>query len=333
MRAIKLRNLKVVFIGTGNLTKALIQALLNSGLQTEQITVVARATSDLSWFEGFQLMYHTQFSKIDHDATHIFLTVDPEGAGYALSGLKSAGLEVNGGYKILSFVPGIMPEMVSDVLNDVKHRVIIARCNTAISYGKQFGLVYANDNSGLLDHIGEVFLKEEFSEESMISASLLTGCHCVAARMAAKELEFSLPQYVTYINRLVGSNRLYKSMFTTQGDNLYFTKKYIDIILKILRQNFFYSFDEGRDHILMTFVNTVKTLGHMTERGIGMPDPSIVLQNTTIGAEELKNIKDPSHLLSYDFLDQNVFMPFYDRVIEGSYGVVRNSMEQMKIAS
>lgn len=319
---------RVVIIGSGNLAKAIIQRLLSKGFKSDQIFIIVRPGSNVSWFDGFNFSTSETFSDVDgFDPTHIILAVDATATGYALNGLQNANLNQLGGYRIISFIPGLKSEQISNAISGVHHRPIIARANTNMAFGENYGLISVDQNTSLIEYLAVPFIEKiDKVESSIFSISFMNGLNCTAIPMFAEDLQMSIPQYLGMISMLSGSQQLRKQLI--RGSELNFTKKFMETVVTVFTKNFDYSLEDSRDRVLLTFIDSVKTLKSMSEKGIGGDNPVAVLKNTSIGAKRFEKISNPTHLCSYDFMWNEIFLPFKQE-IDNSYKIVSSSIRSM----
>lgn len=324
MISIKKEKYCTAIIGNGAMSESLVMGQLNSGFKNHQILVISRSNSDTSSIAKMGVSVSNDFSDIAKiNPTHIILAVDKSAAGYALLGLKNAGLNEKWGYKIISLIPGLSTRKTGKILGGIRHRTILARPNIGIRFNRSLGSISVSEESGLMEYLGCVEVEEDFKkvENSIFSNSFLTGCNIPAIDILAQELELSLGQYINRIISLASSQQLYKSL--SIGSEMYMTSKYISTITDVFSKQFNYRRDDFRDVAIATFMNSIKIMKEVMENDL--PDSPGTLIKANIGTDYLSKISNKSHLTSYDFMWNEVFAPFKAE-IDDSYKIVNESI-------
>lgn len=141
-----MKKLIIAFLGNGKLTKVFVLGFLRSGYKPEQIIVIGRESSDLSFFEN--LGVRTSRDILDAQGVpNILIMVTPKSIGEQLMRMRQLKIKKpymrkkkNGNFltivpqRIISFVSGTNPLTVANFLGIDKRCITKATSNTNVEY-------------------------------------------------------------------------------------------------------------------------------------------------------------------------------------------------------
>lgn len=290
-----MRNSKIVIIGSGKLTNALVSGFINSGMNPRLITVIGRNPENLKNFLKHGVNTSCDFEEV-RLAEFVILAVTPNGAGPVLLKLKSLRFGTSHQPRsLISFVSGLLPYKIIEVLGISSDLITVATTNTNIS--KNEGIlcllkttnVYAQE---LLEPLGKIIV-ENSDADLILSIMSVGSMNAFDARALELLYENSNSPYSLY-NWLSGLMLMFEG-YETNYDSYLNVEKYISAKAKALA---WYSEVDAMLRSRMTLESTIDTLikigSQITIEDIRSITKSVVTKGgcTEKGIGQINNLSD-----------------------------------------
>jgi|GEM_PF-2364415 len=317
---------KIVLIGTGKLSKAMVQGFLSSGEKREDILVIGRSQEKLEFFKA--LGVHCQIGCEEGFVTEfLILVITPKGAGPMLKQIASCGVLYQ---TVISFVSGLFPDQIARTLKIPYASMILATCNTNISCLK--GIICTlptcnQEGKNLLGKLGLVV--EDNNMEDLTSSVVAVGSINAFDARALQLVYKTTHQKHTLYDWLRGLQYVLEEGITSQDVSHQVISKYLEEKAYALDRADFYQADECIHRARITLVSTIEALIYL---GVDIDEKSIDAKIKTVtteggctekGIQKLGKIADIMNALYL----HGVFVSVFDRAIN-FWVDVQNSFDE-----
>lgn len=300
------QNAKVVFVGSGKITTALVEGLLFGEpiMPPEHITVIGRNDTQLHSFSEKGCVTTKTYETVQ-TADIILLTVTPEALGSALRSLYAQGINRRCSDSLLiSVVSGSEIADIKRYLEIPTGGITCVRAttNTAVRYRK--GLIVLSQDSQALQNqdtsaeaflglFGKVLIESDCKNVNHAVLTVGSGHALHAARLEMMVRDLSIPpsEYIRFLTMLKNKIELLDDY--TKNLSTIYQKIFSRDMTSLVKDSLASTIDEAIEHFTENQAGTfaeiiarVKTPGGSTEKGLDL----IYEKLATSGIEETAKI-------------------------------------------